>query len=586
MAGEPMSYWDYVKAAFWKPVRSRILGAMPLTQMLLVSFGLAGFFNPGFWLLGLAATVAFVGGRSASERFQKLVEAERLAARAGSAEDRMKAAYERLEPASQARYRALVVVVPRDPRPRRGGGRERPHRLPRRQPQPAALALPAPPRVARGDHGHPRAGGPPAARDGPREPQGAARRGRRPRGRARAVAQGHPRDPGEAPRQPRHRHEQPGGGRRRARADRAAGAPRARGERGLPLAGGPLRPARRRLPDPRRDLALPRPARGDLLRPVRDRLRDGLGAPAAARAGGARPRSGAPPARRARGSARGSDDPDPDGIGPTDPAGGSMSEPSKAVGLPSWAEEMRQVFRAGATSQFVLHGNVFDLVPAPDGKGGTDFVSLSDFLTGTMFQPFDVVVRYDRGRGVRIEPPDPTRPDAYKGVEEVLRFLKGVDAFRGAPAAFDVVADKLEKLDLRDQLPRDPKRALEIVDRVLAFARRRAKVQDGKVVASPLKVAVDPRLRALHRPPGRPHLRRRPQPDPHPDPGLGRQPRRHELLRGDGADHREPRRPQPQPGRDARTARRSASRCPGPRTSTPTSSTSCPTRRSSTRPRR
>jgi AAA+ superfamily predicted ATPase len=167
-----------------------------------------------------------------------------------------------------------------------------------------------------------------------------------------------------------------------------------------------------------------------------------------------------------------------------------MSDPSKPVGLPSWAEEMRQVFKAGATSQFVLHGNVFDLVPAPDGRGGTDFVSLTQFLAGTMFQPFDVVIRYDRGRGVRIEPPDPRRADAYKPVEEVLRFLKGVDAFRGAPAAFDAVADRLEKLDLRDQLPRDPKRALEIVDRVLAFARRRAKVQEGKVVASPLKVAV------------------------------------------------------------------------------------------------
>ena len=73
--------------------------------------------------------------------------------------------------------------------------------------------------------------------------------------------------------------------------------------------------------------------------------------------------------------------------------------------LPAWAEEMRQVFKAGATSQFVLHGNVFDLVPAPDGKGGDAFVSLTDFLTGTMFRPFDVVIRYDRGRGVRIEPP-------------------------------------------------------------------------------------------------------------------------------------------------------------------------------------
>jgi len=109
MAGE-RTYWDYVKAAFWKPVRSRVLGAMPLTQMLLVSFGLAGFVNPGFWLLGLAGVVALVGGRSASERFQKLVDAERLQARKVNAEDRMKLAYDQLQPASQARYRALVVV--------------------------------------------------------------------------------------------------------------------------------------------------------------------------------------------------------------------------------------------------------------------------------------------------------------------------------------------------------------------------------------------------------------------------------------------------------------------------------------------
>jgi len=108
--GEQLSYWDYVKAAFWKPVRTRVLGSMPLTQMLLASFGIAGFINPGFWLLGLAAFVAFVGGRSASERFQKLVEGERLLARSGDAEDKMKAAYDALEPASQSRYRALVVV--------------------------------------------------------------------------------------------------------------------------------------------------------------------------------------------------------------------------------------------------------------------------------------------------------------------------------------------------------------------------------------------------------------------------------------------------------------------------------------------
>ena len=109
MAGEPFGFWDYVKAAFWKPIRSRVFGAMPLTQMLLAAFGLAGFFNPGFWLLGLAAIVAIVGGRSSSARFQKLIDAERIAARAEGAEVKMQRAYERLQPASQSRYRAVVL---------------------------------------------------------------------------------------------------------------------------------------------------------------------------------------------------------------------------------------------------------------------------------------------------------------------------------------------------------------------------------------------------------------------------------------------------------------------------------------------
>ena len=102
--------------------------------------------------------------------------------------------------------------------------------------------------------------------------------------------------------------------------------------------------------------------------------------------------------------------------------------------FPIWARELSEKYYSRTISMFVLHGNVFDLVPAPDGRGGTAWTSLADFLTGTMFQPFDVVIRYDRGRGVRIEPPDPQKPDAYKGVEDVFRFLKGVDAFRGARA--------------------------------------------------------------------------------------------------------------------------------------------------------
>jgi AAA+ superfamily predicted ATPase len=164
-----------------------------------------------------------------------------------------------------------------------------------------------------------------------------------------------------------------------------------------------------------------------------------------------------------------------------------MSDSTPALAIPAWADEMRQVFRAGATSQFVLHGNVFDLVPAVDAGGAVQWVSLGSFLTTTMFQTWDAVVRYDRGRGIRVEPPDMSRSDAYKGIKEVWSFLKGVDAFRGAPLA-TLPESAADRLDFSNQLPRDPKQALEIVDRILAFARRRKRVVDGRT--QPFRVAV------------------------------------------------------------------------------------------------
>ena len=103
---------------------------------------------------------------------------ERLAARAESAEDRMQTAYERLQPASQSRYRALVVQCREILGLGAATATSGRHRLPRRQPQPAAVALPAPARLARGDPGHARARRPPAARGGHRDPEGAPRRGR------------------------------------------------------------------------------------------------------------------------------------------------------------------------------------------------------------------------------------------------------------------------------------------------------------------------------------------------------------------------------------------------------------------------
>jgi AAA+ superfamily predicted ATPase len=64
--------------------------------------------------------------------------------------------------------------------------------------------------------------------------------------------------------------------------------------------------------------------------------------------------------------------------------------------LPSWAVEMRDLFRSGSAAQFLLHGNVFDVVP-----GNGKLLSVPAFLDEVMFASYDVVIRYDRSRGAR-----------------------------------------------------------------------------------------------------------------------------------------------------------------------------------------
>ncbi len=149
--------------------------------------------------------------------------------------------------------------------------------------------------------------------------------------------------------------------------------------------------------------------------------------------------------------------------------------------LPPWAMEMREIFRAGTTSQFIVYGNVFDLVPAATGQG-TQWVSLGRFLTDVMFAPFDVVIHYDRGRGIRVR----------KGGEAFHRFLRTFDTFQGTAWASlpDTGPDKVETLDLGNLLPRDPRRALELIDRFLRGALARTRVEGGTTVPDPLKVAV------------------------------------------------------------------------------------------------
>jgi len=107
-----------------------------------------------------------------------------------------------------------------------------------------------------------------------------------------------------------------------------------------------------------------------------------------------------------------------------------------ANGLPSWASEMRDLFRAGSTAQFILHGNVFDVVPA-NGKQH----SLKSFLDEVMFESFDVVLHYDRGKGIR----------ATKGAEDYGKWLH------------EFAGEEMRTLAAE----RRPGPALELIDRYL-----------------------------------------------------------------------------------------------------------------------
>jgi len=104
--------------------------------------------------------------------------------------------------------------------------------------------------------------------------------------------------------------------------------------------------------------------------------------------------------------------------------------------LPRWAVEMRDLFRSGSAAQFLLHGNVFDVLPG-DGR----LLSLPAFLEDVMFGSYDVVLRYDRSRGVR----------ATRGGEDWGEWLQ---------QALGRESNSLT-------LTREPGSALELIDRYL-----------------------------------------------------------------------------------------------------------------------
>jgi hypothetical protein len=82
-----------------------------------------------------------------------------------------------------------------------------------------------------------------------------------------------------------------------------------------------------------------------------------------------------------------------------------MSEDLSSVAkpaLPGWAAELAALYQSGANNQFILYGNINDRMLVPEGDG-LAIGNLRDYLLRRLMGPFDVVLGYDIGNGIRVE---------------------------------------------------------------------------------------------------------------------------------------------------------------------------------------
>ncbi len=126
--------------------------------------------------------------------------------------------------------------------------------------------------------------------------------------------------------------------------------------------------------------------------------------------------------------------------------------------LPGWAQTMREIFRAETINQFLLTGNLNDFVVYTDDTG-EKYYSLKRYLADVLFQPFDVVIFYDRGKGIRLA----------KGAEFFFKYMKIFDKFHKTRFASDAGAalDMGRSLASPGLLPKSAEQALEIIDRYI-----------------------------------------------------------------------------------------------------------------------
>ncbi|MEM7035715.1 MAG: ATP-binding protein, partial [Bacteroidota bacterium] len=108
---------------------------------------------------------------------------------------------------------------------------------------------------------------------------------------------------------------------------------------------------------------------------------------------------------------------------------------------PQWVRDFARKYHSRTISQYVLHGNIYDLTAVHNGEK-TQYMLLRDFLSRELFKKGDIVVFYDRSSGIR-----------FKTREMKVDFLRSLEAY-----------DTLNGTNFAQAVPRDPVRAFTLLE--------------------------------------------------------------------------------------------------------------------------
>lgn len=109
--------------------------------------------------------------------------------------------------------------------------------------------------------------------------------------------------------------------------------------------------------------------------------------------------------------------------------------------MPAWAARMARKYYAGEASHFLVHGNIYDLV-----RSGADYISLLNYLQRELVGTKHLLT-YNRSEGIK-----------FGSAEAERAFLAQIR-----------VADPLLGRDAAKQLPKDPARALPMIELFLLY---------------------------------------------------------------------------------------------------------------------